>query len=349
MAERTNQSAPLIPKNSPFDITWLSLASPECLVAVRTRPSGPEVSKAQISRGKGWKPDEKFRKIRRALKDKEYPVQKESTVRGPDFPFNLKKEVAMVIVPKELGSVEGDMSASLCEKCFNINCPFRWSLSKGKTCLQFVPIPRPLENPGENPVRNRLQSNVKTRKKRVKLSKLSNFVIGPMFAPGIVMLAWVPFLAALPRVFFTGPLKLVLLSLPFALLLSMSIHELAHALVAKLEGVRIKKLKLTPIGPALEFEREIPSDQSIKIASVGPASNLLLAFVASFFVSNLFALVVMLVSLYLYILNAFPSWMNDGSRIFLSLTEVSTTYAYFYAFSLPLSTFPLVILLLWVF
>ena len=234
---------------------------------------------------------------------------------------------------------------SPCERCFNVNCPFRWSVL---SCGAFVPITRGPKNSGGNPGRDQPQPKLKTRRKRVRLSKLSKFVIGPVFAPGVVMLAWVPFLATLPNVFHHRLLTFVLV-LPFALLFSVSIHELTHAVVAKAKGVRIKKFRLTPIGPALEFKRGMLIDQSIKIASAGLASNLLLAFAASFFVSNPFALAVMLVSLFLYFRNAFPSWMNDGSRIFLGLTAESGTYAYLYAFSLPLSTFPLVILLLWIF
>jgi Zn-dependent protease len=78
-----------------------------------------------------------------------------------------------------------------------------------------------------------------------------------------------------------GVMALIFLFLLFA---SVFLHELAHSIVGRNNGLHINKILLLPLGGLSEIkENEIPASIEIKVALAGPIFNLFIAFLAAAF------------------------------------------------------------------
>ena len=102
-----------------------------------------------------------------------------------------------------------------------------------------------------------------------------------------------------------GVLTLVLSGI---LLISVLLHELAHALTARSFGIRAKRIVLIPIGGVVQLKEAPNALQEFWIAAAGPATNLLLAAVFHF-VALAFD-------------EPFPPWRRQPAYVFLETTAI---------------------------
>jgi Zn-dependent protease len=148
------------------------------------------------------------------------------------------------------------------------------------------------------------------------------------------LLIWVGFTA----LFNGGTTAEILLEIGFilALFLSVVLHELGHALMARRFGIPTRDITLLPIGGVARLER-IPEDskEEFLVAIAGPAVNVLIAGLifavalisgtfsqASFSITafmNNFWLRLMSVNLTLVFFNLIPAFPMDGGRVLRSL------------------------------
>ncbi len=110
------------------------------------------------------------------------------------------------------------------------------------------------------------------------------------------------------------------------LFLSIFLHELAHSLVARLEGVEVVEIVLHPFGGLARFRREPDTPRAeFRIAIAGPAASFLLAL---FFAAGVAAtstlenetlnILLFLLALWNFMLaafNMFPGYPLDGGRV----------------------------------
>jgi Zn-dependent protease len=117
-----------------------------------------------------------------------------------------------------------------------------------------------------------------------------------------------------------GVMDLIFLFLLFA---SVFLHELAHSIVGRNNGLHINKILLLPLGGLSEIkENEIPASIEIKVALAGPIFNLFIAFLAAAF-STISSYPFISIFQYLFtvnlILGAFnllPAFPFDGGKVF---------------------------------
>ena len=110
-----------------------------------------------------------------------------------------------------------------------------------------------------------------------------------------------------------------------AILLSVLIHEMAHAYVANLLGWRVFGIKVDLFTGSAAVDTNIPEKDSIPVVAAGPLSNLLFAIivllVTSFVGSDINPIVfkflndLFVVNLILFIFNLLPIYPMDGGRI----------------------------------
>ena len=132
------------------------------------------------------------------------------------------------------------------------------------------------------------------------------------------------------------------LSLVFALFGCVVLHELGHALVARLFGIRTRDITLYPIGGIASLERisERPAEE-LAIAAAGPAVNIVIA--AALFVVTVFATAVgpmtfpasdaeafvwflLIGNIVMVLFNLIPAFPLDGGRIFRALLGFFTDH-----------------------
>lgn len=111
---------------------------------------------------------------------------------------------------------------------------------------------------------------------------------------------------------------------------SILVHELAHAVVARIEGLRVKEIVLHPFGGLTRFSREPRTAQSeFRIAIAGPAASFILAILflgllsAANFLGDQNVLAPLFFLLFLLnflvaIFNMFPGYPLDGGRVLRS-------------------------------
>jgi len=117
-----------------------------------------------------------------------------------------------------------------------------------------------------------------------------------------------------------GVVALIFLVLLFA---SVFLHELAHSIVGKNNGLHINKILLLPLGGLSEIkENEIPAKIEIKVALAGPIFNLFIAFLAATF-STLSSYPFITIFQYLFtvnfilgVFNLLPAFPFDGGKVF---------------------------------
>ena len=108
--------------------------------------------------------------------------------------------------------------------------------------------------------------------------------------------------------------------------ISIFLHELAHAVLAQLEGMQVLEIVLHPFGGLTRFKREPETPRAeFRIAVAGPGASFLLAL---FFLGLLAAsdwlgtnilsrlcLLLFLLNLFLAVFNMFPGYPLDGGRV----------------------------------
>jgi Zn-dependent protease len=127
-----------------------------------------------------------------------------------------------------------------------------------------------------------------------------------------------------------GTIALVFLFLLFA---SVFLHELAHSIVGRNNGLHINKILLLPLGGLSEIkENEIPASIEIKVALAGPIFNLFIAFLAAAF-STLSSYPFTSIFQYLFtvnlILGAFnllPAFPFDGGKVFRGMLSTRLNF-----------------------
>jgi len=110
-----------------------------------------------------------------------------------------------------------------------------------------------------------------------------------------------------------------------AILISVLIHEMAHAYVSNLLGWRVFGIKVDLFTGSAAVDTNIPEKDSIPVVAAGPLSNLLFAIivllVTSFVGSDINPIVfkflndLFVVNLILFIFNLLPIYPMDGGRI----------------------------------
>ena len=105
-------------------------------------------------------------------------------------------------------------------------------------------------------------------------------------------------------------------------LLVVSLHELAHALVAKKLGYKLDKMLLMPYGVCLNYKNNsfLPKDE-ILIAISGPALNLLMSIVTIalwwiFPVVQIYTKLFCYANIVMFVFNLLPCYPLDGGRVF---------------------------------
>lgn len=116
------------------------------------------------------------------------------------------------------------------------------------------------------------------------------------------------------------------LSTTLVFFVSIFLHEFAHAIVAKMEGLKVLEIVLHPFGGLTRFSREPETPRAeFRIAIAGPAASFLLAvlFVLLMAAANsagvdILAILLFLLALSNFLLavfNLFPGYPLDGGRV----------------------------------
>jgi len=114
-------------------------------------------------------------------------------------------------------------------------------------------------------------------------------------------------------------------------ILALSLHEMAHLLVATKNGYSLKLIKLDMFGLSVELNETIDEKDNFKINVAGPAFNLLLCIVCMAFywlipVSYLYLNIFCFCNLTLAIFNLLPVYPLDGGKIFRGLIKSDKLY-----------------------
>jgi Zn-dependent protease/CBS domain-containing protein len=138
----------------------------------------------------------------------------------------------------------------------------------------------------------------------------------------ILLLAWLAVVYATHGAGIRGTaLGIALVASVFTVIL---VHELAHALVARMYGVPTRDILLLPIGGIASLER-MPDKprQELAVALVGPAVNVAIAALLyagiTLIGSSAFAAQLMWINIGLALFNLIPAFPMDGGRVLRSL------------------------------
>ncbi|CAN5453269.1 site-2 protease family protein [soil metagenome] len=174
----------------------------------------------------------------------------------------------------------------------------------------------------------------------------------------LLLLAWIIF----SEIGKGSDTQTIILTVAFVLSIFVCVvlHELGHSLTAKKYGIETRKITLLPIGGLATLER-MPDDpkQELWIAIAGPAVNVVIAILLSFFISfdrfqdpeniptaitgDNFLVFLFSVNIILVVFNAIPAFPMDGGRILRALlalrmdrvkaTKIASSLGQFFAFA----------------
>ncbi len=111
---------------------------------------------------------------------------------------------------------------------------------------------------------------------------------------------------------------------------SIFLHELAHAFIARMEGIQVLEIVLHPFGGLARFRHEPDTPRAeFRIAIAGPAASFLLAlfFIGLMFAANLLGkdnilsplcFLLFLLNFLIAVFNMFPGYPLDGGRVLRS-------------------------------
>jgi Zn-dependent protease/CBS domain-containing protein len=158
------------------------------------------------------------------------------------------------------------------------------------------------------------------------------------FLPSLNLLTWPPTVSALTiQQFYTFALVLFLF-------IFVVFHELAHSVVARTYGIKVRKIILYPIGGVSEIE-EIPDNprQEWRVAVAGPLTSVILGlalfavgltiypqpvtFLLLFSASGNFILDLGVLNILLGVFNLIPAFPMDGGRVFRALLAERMKYS----------------------
>lgn len=146
--------------------------------------------------------------------------------------------------------------------------------------------------------------------------------------------------------FFAGPelrsgqseLMLIGLAIAAALIGSIFIHEMAHAIAGRRFGVAASHIELNALGGYCAFERSLPGGvlPQLVVSAVGPLSNLLLWGLCQFLATlepvsssgTAYAIVAQVgeINLLLFLLNALPAYPLDGGKALEAILRADVSY-----------------------
>ncbi|HET9055763.1 MAG TPA: site-2 protease family protein [Chitinophagaceae bacterium] len=178
-------------------------------------------------------------------------------------------------------------------------------------------------------------------KRSIKLISIKGIPIN-MHWTFLILLAWVIGANAVTGLVFEKIIwSLVFIALVF---LSVTIHEMAHMLVAKSFNIETDEMTLLPVG-GISYYGRLPKNtkEEILISMAGPAANLVIAGVLLPFIQehepiwnvvhhfdviheNNFLYKLHLVNLGLFAVNFIPSFPLDGGRVLRSLLGLRMNY-----------------------
>lgn len=143
----------------------------------------------------------------------------------------------------------------------------------------------------------------------------------------VALMSWITAVNLTPKyVEQFGPALLLGFVATLVLFFSIFLHELAHSVVARLEGVEVLEIVLHPFGGLARFRREPDTPQAeFRIAIAGPAASFLLALVFAGLMALagaagselllILSFFLMLWNFLLAVFNMFPGYPLDGGRV----------------------------------
>jgi Zn-dependent protease/CBS domain-containing protein len=169
-----------------------------------------------------------------------------------------------------------------------------------------------------------------------------SFKIGSAW--GIPIELHLTFVLLIAAVFFLAYPALYPFFLTLSLFVFVTLHELAHSIIARNYGIKVRKIILYPIGGVSEIE-EIPDkpSQEWRMAIAGPLTSILLGaallgigllfspqLISSLSISTVtgnFVIDLAFLNIFLGIFNLIPAFPMDGGRVFRALLAEHVKYS----------------------
>ncbi len=161
----------------------------------------------------------------------------------------------------------------------------------------------------------------------------------------VFVLSLLPSFSLSPPVFYTPTfMQFYTFLLVLFLFVFVVFHELAHSVVARRYGIKVRKIVLYPIGGVSEIE-EIPDNpkQEWHMAIAGPLTSLILgfallgisvllypplvAYILTFATTGNFVFDLAILNIYLGLFNLIPAFPMDGGRVFRALLAQRLRYS----------------------
>lgn len=118
--------------------------------------------------------------------------------------------------------------------------------------------------------------------------------------------------------------------LVIGLFISVLVHELAHALIAKQKGYRVDKIIINILYGGTYYSQDIHDKDDIPITLAGPISNfilVLLFFILYVLTNNEYMFTIFGLNLILFVFNILPIYPMDGGQVlrtYLKMRNIKT-------------------------
>jgi len=119
--------------------------------------------------------------------------------------------------------------------------------------------------------------------------------------------------------------------LVIGLFISVLVHELAHALIAKQKGYRVDKIIINILYGGTYYNQDIHNKDNILITLAGPIGNfilVLLFFILYVLTNNEYMFTIFGLNLILYIFNILPIYPMDGGQVLRSYLKMRNRETY---------------------